>query len=145
MSTPCWRAPPRRPAARSRPPPASSPPCAAPVWSTPPPGASSCASARSPRPSPRRAPGRRRPRLPARWPGPAFEVQYLLASGEEEVRDLERSLATIGDSITVARGDGRYRVHVHTDDAGAAIEEGVQRGRVSSIQVAYLGDASRSG
>src|SRR6266540_1565064 len=78
-------------------------------------------------------------------PGPAFEVQYLLASGEEEVRDLERSLATIGDSITVARGDGRYRVHVHTDDAGAAIEEGVQRGRVSSIQVAYLGDASRSG
>src|SRR6266536_2289411 len=78
-------------------------------------------------------------------PGPAFEVQYLLASGEEEVRDLERSLATIGDSITVARGDGRYRVHVHTDDAGAAIEEGVQRGRVSSIQVTYLGDASRSG
>src|SRR6266511_1764546 len=52
MSTPCWRAPPRRPAARSRPPPASSPPCAAPVWSTPPPGASSCASARSPSPSP---------------------------------------------------------------------------------------------
>jgi hypothetical protein len=77
--------------------------------------------------------------------GPAFEVQYLLASGEEEVRDLERSLATIGDSITVARGDGRYRVHVHTDDAGAAIEEGIQRGRVSSIEVAYLGDASWSG
>jgi uncharacterized protein len=76
--------------------------------------------------------------------GPAFEVQYLLAGGEEDVRELERYLATIGDSITVARGDGRYRVHVHTDDAGAAIEEAVRRGAVSRIEVAYLGDGARS-
>src|SRR6266511_1778837 len=130
MSTPCWRAPPRRPAARSRPPPASSPPGAVARAS----GTRPAAEAATQAP----APGDGRP-------SPAFEIQYLLASGKKEVRDLERSLATIGDSITVARGDGRYRVHVHTDDAGAAIEEGVQRGRVSSIQVAYLGDASRSG
>jgi uncharacterized protein len=76
--------------------------------------------------------------------GPAFEVQYLLASGEEDLRELERYLATIGDSITVARGDGRWRVHVHTEDAGAAIEEAVRRGTVSRIHVAYLGDGRRS-
>src|SRR6266508_3116731 len=134
MSTPCWRAPPRRPAARSRPPPARAPPSEAPGPVARASGTRPAAEAATQAP----APGDGRP-------GPAFEVQYLLASGEEEVRDLERSLATIGDSITVARGDGRYRVHVHTDDAGAAIEEGVQRGRVSSIQVTYLGDASRSG
>jgi uncharacterized protein len=75
---------------------------------------------------------------------PAFEVQYLLASGEDEVRDLERYLATIGNSITVARGDGRYRVHVHTDAAGPAIEAAVQRGRVSAIEVAYLGDGAEA-
>lgn len=72
--------------------------------------------------------------------GPAFEVQYLLAGADDDVRELERYLATIGDSITVARGDGRYRVHVHTDDAGAAIEEAIRRGTVSRIEVAYLGD-----
>jgi uncharacterized protein len=76
--------------------------------------------------------------------GPAFEVQYLLASGEDDLRELERYLATIGDSITVARGEGRWRVHVHTDDAGAAIEEAVRRGTVSRIQVAYLGEGPRS-
>jgi fatty acid kinase len=74
--------------------------------------------------------------------GPAFEVQYLLVCDEEDARDLERYLATIGDSITVARGDGRYRVHVHTDQAGAAIEAATRRGRVSRIEVAYLDDGA---
>jgi uncharacterized protein len=69
---------------------------------------------------------------------PAFEVQYLLACGERDAEELKRYLATIGDSITVARRDGLYRVHVHTDDAGAAIEEAIRRGRTSQIQVAYL-------
>jgi fatty acid kinase len=77
-------------------------------------------------------------------PSPAFEVQYLLACGEDDVRELERYLATIGDSITVARGDGRCRVHLHTDDAGAAIEAATRRGPVSRIEVAYLGDGVRS-
>jgi len=77
--------------------------------------------------------------------GPAFEVQYLLACGERDIWELERYLATIGDSVTVARGDGRYRVHVHTDHAGAAIEEAIRRGPVSRIEVAYLGDGGHSG
>lgn len=82
---------------------------------------------------------------PAGSRGPAFEVQYLLVCSERDARELERYLATIGDSITVARGDGRYRVHVHTDQAGAAIEAAVQRGQTSSIEVAYLGDGAASG
>jgi dihydroxyacetone kinase-like predicted kinase len=71
--------------------------------------------------------------------GPAFEVQYLVACGEREAEELERYLATIGDSVAVARGDGLYRVHVHTDHAGAAIEEAIRRGPVSRIQIAHLG------
>ncbi|HZD01569.1 MAG TPA: DAK2 domain-containing protein [Actinomycetes bacterium] len=71
-------------------------------------------------------------------PGPAFEVQYLVACSEQDAEGLRHSLATIGDSIAVARSNGLYRIHVHTDDAGAAIEEAVQRGRTSKIQVAYL-------
>ena len=73
--------------------------------------------------------------------GPAFEVQYLLDAGERELGELERALAAIGDSLTVARGDGRYRVHLHTDRPGAAIEEAIRRGTVSRIEIAWLGDA----
>jgi dihydroxyacetone kinase-like predicted kinase len=89
----------------------------------------------------------RRARTPAPGAGrdgPAFEVQYLLACDERSVRELERYLATIGDSVTVARGDGRYRVHVHTNEAGAAIEQAIRRGPVSRIEVAYLGDGAQS-
>jgi dihydroxyacetone kinase-like predicted kinase len=71
--------------------------------------------------------------------GPAFEVQYLLACGERDAEELKRYLATIGDSIAVARSDRRYRVHVHTDHPGAAIEEAIRRGQVSRIQIAHLG------
>jgi dihydroxyacetone kinase-like predicted kinase len=101
--------------------------------------------ARAGRPAPSQGhPAAEAPGHAAGEPGPAFEVQYLLACGEDDVRELERYLATIGDSITVARGDGRCRVHVHTDDAGAAIEAATRRGPVSRIEVAYLGDGARS-
>jgi dihydroxyacetone kinase-like predicted kinase len=70
--------------------------------------------------------------------GPAFEVQYLLACDELQAEELKRALAAIGESIAIAHRDGLYRVHVHTDDAGAAIEEAIGRGRISRIQVAYL-------
>jgi len=76
-----------------------------------------------------------------RGAGPAFEVQYLLACDEQGLRELEGTLAAMGDSLTVARGDGRYRVHLHTDQPGAAIEEAIRRGTVSRIEIAWLGDA----
>jgi dihydroxyacetone kinase-like predicted kinase len=72
--------------------------------------------------------------------GPAFEVQYLLACDEQGLRELEGTLAAMGDSLTVARGDGRYRVHLHTDQPGAAIEEAIRRGTVSQIEIAWLGN-----
>jgi len=73
--------------------------------------------------------------------GPSFEVQYLLACDEQGLRELEGTLATMGDSLTVARGDGRYRVHLHTGQPGAAIEEAIRRGTVSRIEIAWLGNA----
>jgi len=68
-------------------------------------------------------------------------VQYLLACDEQGLRELEGTLATMGDSLTVARGDGRYRVHLHTGQPGAAIEEAIRRGTVSRIEIAWLGNA----
>jgi dihydroxyacetone kinase-like predicted kinase len=71
--------------------------------------------------------------------GALFEVQYLVACGQRDAEELRRALAAIGDSIVVAGDDGRYRVHVHTRSAGAAIEAGTDHGRISRVEVAYLG------
>lgn len=72
---------------------------------------------------------------------PRFEVMYLLGgcdhTGIETLRDrLER----LGDSIVIAAsGKGeRYSVHVHTDDAGAAVEAALDLGAPSRIQVTSL-------
>ena len=71
-----------------------------------------------------------------------FEVQYLLACEREAVDELARELGAIGDSVAVARGNGTFRVHVHTEQAGAAIEAALRRGTPSRIQVSYLGPAN---
>ncbi|MCZ9342876.1 DAK2 domain-containing protein, partial [Streptomyces sp. TRM76130] len=61
--------------------------------------------------------------------GPAFEVIYLLEAGDEAVARLRRRLDALGDSLVVVGGDGLWNVHVHVDDAGAAVEAGVEAGR----------------
>jgi len=68
-----------------------------------------------------------------------FEVEYLLACERDAVDELARELGAIGDSVAVARGNGTFRVHVHTRQAGAAIEAALRRGTPSRIQVSYLG------
>jgi fatty acid kinase len=79
---------------------------------------------------------------PTADPGALFEVQYLVACGQRDAQELRRALAAIGDSVVVAGDDGRYRVHVHTRSAGATIEAGIDHGRISRVEVAYLGSGA---
>ncbi|WP_099025482.1 DAK2 domain-containing protein [Mycolicibacterium palauense] len=97
----------------------------------------------------------RRPYQPARPPEPAphpappaapqFEVMYLLDSGGRDIVEALRArLTALGDSVVIAAahgtgGAGRQSVHVHTDDAGAAVEAGLAFGRPSAIKISALG------
>ena len=66
----------------------------------------------------------------AGWAGPAYEVMYLLRdSGDEAVEALRERLVALGDSVLVVGGDGEWNVHAHVDDAGAAVEAGIDAGR----------------
>jgi DAK2 domain fusion protein YloV len=72
---------------------------------------------------------------------PQFEVMYLLDRCDHEGLDALRSrLEQLGDSVTIAASGtgGRYSVHVHADDAGAAVEAGMDVGTPSRIQITAL-------
>jgi DAK2 domain fusion protein YloV len=69
-----------------------------------------------------------------------FEVQYLLDADDEVAPTLRHRLEVLGDSVVVVAAGGLLNVHVHTDDVGAAIEEGLRYGRPSEIEVTHFGD-----
>ncbi|MBT2423073.1 DAK2 domain-containing protein [Streptomyces sp. ISL-22] len=71
--------------------------------------------------------------------GPAFEVIYLLEADDAAVARLRERLDTLGDSLVVVGGDGLWNVHVHVDDAGAAVEAGVEAGRPYRIRITHFG------
>ncbi|MFD5494880.1 DAK2 domain-containing protein [Streptomyces sp. GDS52] len=71
--------------------------------------------------------------------GPAFEVIYLLEASDAAVERLRQRLDGLGDSLVVVGGDGLWNVHVHVDDAGAAVEAGVEAGRPHRIRITHFG------
>ncbi|WP_030802380.1 DAK2 domain-containing protein [Streptomyces sp. NRRL S-337] len=71
--------------------------------------------------------------------GPAFEVIYLLEAADEAVARLRSRLDGLGDSLVVVGGDGLWHVHVHVDDAGAAVEVGIEAGRPYRIRITHFG------
>lgn len=71
--------------------------------------------------------------------GPAFEVIYLLEADDAAVDRLRERLDGLGDSLVVVGGDGLWNVHVHVDDAGAAVEAGVEAGRPHRIRITHFG------
>ncbi|MFC9844614.1 DAK2 domain-containing protein [Streptomyces sp. NPDC060223] len=71
--------------------------------------------------------------------GPAFEVIYLLEAEDGAVARLRDRLDRLGNSLVVVGGDGLWNVHVHVDDAGAAVEAGVEAGRPYRIRITHFG------
>jgi DAK2 domain fusion protein YloV len=71
--------------------------------------------------------------------GPAFEVIYLLEAEDRAVARLRERLDALGDSLVVVGGDGLWNVHVHVDDAGAAVEAGIEAGRPYRIRITHFG------
>ncbi|HXP29219.1 MAG TPA: DAK2 domain-containing protein, partial [Solirubrobacteraceae bacterium] len=86
--------------------------------------------------SPRAQPAAAAPERPA----PQFEVMYGLDGCDAAAADLLRQrLEELGESVAIAAAQSdSYSVHVHTDDAGAAVEAGLGAGRLSRIVISAL-------
>jgi DAK2 domain fusion protein YloV len=70
--------------------------------------------------------------------GLRYEVMYLLHADDDDVPQLRRAWAALGDSIVVVGGDGVWNCHVHTNDIGGAVEAGIAVGRPEKIRVTDL-------
>ena len=69
---------------------------------------------------------------------PDFEVMYLLQAPDDRIDALRVALDARGDSVVIVGGDGLWNVHVHADDAGACIEDGIAVGHPHRIRVNSL-------
>lgn len=78
------------------------------------------------------------------YEGPAFEVMYLLDADESAIDGLRETLDSLGDSLVIVGGERLWNVHVHVDDAGAAVEAGIAAGRPHRIRISYLRNADHS-
>jgi DAK2 domain fusion protein YloV len=80
-------------------------------------------------------------RSPGGGPAPTeygYEVMYLLECDDDRVPPLRERLGDLGGSLVVVGGGGLYNVHVHTENPGAAVEEGVDAGRPHRIRITSL-------
>jgi uncharacterized protein len=70
-----------------------------------------------------------------------YEVMYLLDTPARSVDALRARLVELGDSVGVV-GDGHHlwRVHLHCNDIGAAVEAGIAAGRPHQITVVRFAD-----
>jgi uncharacterized protein len=77
---------------------------------------------------------------------PHYEVMYQISGSCERLDALRTRLEQLGDSVAIA-GDGgdRYSVHVHANDAGAAVEAALAVGTPNNIQISTLRGGATSG
>lgn len=76
--------------------------------------------------------------VPSDYSGPAYEVMYLLDADADDIPDLKAALDALGDSLVVVGADRLWNIHVHVDDAGAAVEAALAIGRPSRIRITHL-------
>ena len=75
--------------------------------------------------------------------GPAFEVIYLVETSPGGAVDLRGELEEMcaqgdSDSLVIAGGGDHFRVHIHTDRPGPAIEAAIRLGRPHDLRISAL-------
>ncbi len=73
----------------------------------------------------------------------SYEVIYLVDLPAEKLSELRSDIEVLcaegaGDSLVIAGGEGTYRLHVHIDQPGAAIEAAIRLGRPYDLRITAL-------
>jgi uncharacterized protein len=62
----------------------------------------------------------------------------FVLEGELEPEELEAELEPLGDSLLVVGDEHALKVHVHTDDPGAALTIGARAGAIENVEIANM-------
>lgn len=89
-------------------------------------------------PPPTRIPPPQNTEAASHYGGPAYEVMFLLDAEDDALPALREALDGLGDSLVVVGGDRLWNVHVHVDDAGAAVEAAMAAGRPYRLRITHL-------
>ncbi len=68
----------------------------------------------------------------------AYEVMFVCEAEEVVIKRLRDTLDSLGDSLVVSGGPATWSVHVHVDDAGAAVEAIVKLVEPQRVRITYL-------
>jgi fatty acid kinase len=63
---------------------------------------------------------------------------FLVEGSKLDAASLERELEALGDSLLVVGDESALKIHVHTDDPGAALSLGTARGAISGVEIADM-------
>jgi DAK2 domain fusion protein YloV len=63
---------------------------------------------------------------------------FLVEGSALDAGSLERELEGLGDSLLVVGDASALKIHVHTDDPGAALSLGTARGAISGVEIADM-------
>jgi DAK2 domain fusion protein YloV len=63
---------------------------------------------------------------------------FLVEGSGLDAVSLEQELETLGDSLLVVGDDSALKIHVHTDDPGAALTLGTARGTIAGVEIADM-------
>jgi len=67
-----------------------------------------------------------------------FEAMFVVRGENLDVLEIRKTIASMGDSVLVVGDSRTVKVHVHTDQPGAAIEYGARVGSISDITIENL-------
>jgi len=62
-------------------------------------------------------------------------TSFFVEGKDVDPEDLERELTKLGDSLLVVGGPGAVKVHVHTDEPGAALALATERGVIEEVDI----------
>jgi DAK2 domain fusion protein YloV len=62
-------------------------------------------------------------------------TSFFVEGETVDPEELERELAKLGDSLLVVGGPGAVKVHVHTDEPGAALALATERGVIEEVDI----------
>ena len=83
-----------------------------------------------------------KPRKPVAnsYSGPAFELMFSVVCSQAIKEEIERKIATLGESIAISGVEPDFNFHIHTNEPGKVIASCEDQVEITNIRISELGN-----